>query len=259
MVLNYKLTGTGEPVVLMHGLFGSLENLSTIQRHLEKQYQVINIDLTNHGSSPHSDEFTYQSMANDVMDTMNHIGIDTFNLLGHSMGGKVAMTLALSAPSSVKKLICADIAPVVYNDRHTYIINALKSVDLANLASRNDADKQLSTSINELGVRQFLLKSLVKDEATQQFRWRFNLAGLAQNYSHIIGFDESDAYEYRHFDAPVLFIKGQNSDYITAEHRDVITSLFPNSQAKIISNAGHWLHAEKPVAFNQIVERFLQS
>lgn len=252
MVLNYQRSGNGYPVVIIHGLFGSLENLNVIAKSLNEDYDVINIDVTNHGKSQHVSSFSYESMAQDVFETLDSIAVKEFHLLGHSMGGKIAMTMALSQPSRVLKLVCADIAPVSYEPRHNEIIKGLKAIPLNEIKSRQEADKVLSNYISEIGVRQFLLKSLYKNDTG--FAWRFNLADIASNYSLIIG----SACNEGLYKGDVLFIKGELSDYILTEHRPAIMSLFPNSSAKIISGAGHWLHAEKPTIFNNIVKRFLK-
>ncbi len=241
------------PVVLIHGLFGSYENLGVIARSLSEQYQVINVDVRNHGRSDHSDQMNYALMAADLAQTLDALTVPRAALLGHSMGGKLAMEFALTYPERATKLILADIAPVSYPPRHDTIIAALKAVDLPALTSRTDADKQLATNIKEAGVRQFLLKSLDKDG--EQFAWRFNLKALAQNYAELIAAPLADGQ----YNGPVLFIKGGDSDYILPEHKPRIMQLFPNAQAKIIQGTGHWLHAEKPAAFTRLVQEFLLS
>ncbi|HEX5792108.1 MAG TPA: alpha/beta fold hydrolase [Rheinheimera sp.] len=241
------------PVVLIHGLFGSYENLGVIERSLSEQYHVINVDVRNHGRSGHSNEMNYSLMADDLAQTLDALEVPQTALLGHSMGGKMAMAFALQHPHRVTKLILADIAPVAYPPRHNNIFAGLNAVDLATISSRTDADKQLAVFISENGVRQFLLKSLLKQQET--FQWRFNLAALQGNYQALIG----EPLVNGRFDGPVLFIKGGDSDYILPEHRPVIMQLFPAAQAKIIQGTGHWLHAEKPAAFTRLVQDFLLS
>jgi esterase len=251
MSLNYQTKGEGEAVILLHGLFGSLENLNSIKRALETGYQVISVDLPDHGDSPHSQHFSYQHYADSILALMDELKLDKAIILGHSMGGKVAMTLTLQHPDRVSKLIVADIAPATYPDRHSGIIAALKAVALSSLQSRSEADKQLAENIDEQGVRQFLLKSLQKSEAG--WRWRFNLRLLEKDYSAITGWPDTN----HSYNGPVLFIKGGRSDYLQPQHKPRIAQLFPDSQGHIIQGAGHWLHAEKPQQFNQIVTDFL--
>lgn len=242
------------PVVLIHGLFGSYENLGIIARSLSEQFHVINVDVRNHGRSGHSAQMNYSLMADDLAQTLDALGVNSAYLLGHSMGGKLAMRFAISYPDRVQKLILADIAPVAYQPRHHAIFTGLKSIDLATLSSRAEADKQLANHVTETGVRQFLLKSLVKDEAGK-FSWRFNLDALWANYQTLIG----DLGTEGSYTGPTLFIKGGDSDYILNEHRPVIAKHFPAAQAKIIQGTGHWLHAEKPAIFSRIVTEFLLS
>lgn len=241
------------PVVLIHGLFGSYENLGVIERSLSEQYRVLNIDVRNHGRSGHSADMNYQLMAEDLAQTLDQLNIPVAVLLGHSMGGKLAMAFALQHPQRVSKLILADIAPVAYPPRHNSIFAGLTAVDLAGISSRADADKQLAQHINEPGVRQFLLKSLVKED--DSFHWRFNLAALQANYAALVDAPLTEGS----YDGPTLFIKGGDSDYILPEHKARIMQLFPQAQAKIIQGTGHWLHAEKPAAFTKLVQDFLLS
>uniref|UniRef100_A0A486XHH5 Esterase ybfF n=1 Tax=Rheinheimera sp. BAL341 TaxID=1708203 RepID=A0A486XHH5_9GAMM len=255
MLLHTHCSGQADKpaIVLIHGLFGSYENLGVIERSLSSQYHVINLDVRNHGRSEHSNEMSYALMADDLADTLDALQLHKVAILGHSMGGKLAMAFALTYPQRVSKLILADIAPVSYPPRHNVIIAGLQAVDLANLSSRAEADKQLSAFISEMGVRQFLLKSLVKDNDT--FYWRFNLKALQDNYPALIGAPMVSGQ----YDGPVLFIKGGDSDYILPEHKAAIMQQFPKAQAKIIQGTGHWLHAEKPAAFTKLVEDFLLS
>lgn len=257
MLLHTHISGqqnsNKEPVVLIHGLFGSYENLGVIERSLSELYQVINIDVRNHGRSGHSSEMNYQLMAQDLAQTLDSLGVETAVLLGHSMGGKLAMAYAVKYPARVSKLILADIAPVSYPPRHSSIFTGLNSVDLPRIDNRADADKQLAEHVKEAGVRQFLLKSLTKDD--DKFQWRFNLSALYDNYAELVG----NPVDTGSYNGPVLFIKGGDSDYILPEHKAAITKIFPAAQAKIIQGTGHWLHAEKPAAFTKLVKDFLLS
>ncbi|WP_088328846.1 alpha/beta fold hydrolase [Lacimicrobium sp. SS2-24] len=251
MSLNYQKSGHGSPVILLHGLFGSLENLNGIKRALEANHLVVSVDLPDHGQSPHSDAFSYTEYAQAILSLMDELDLHNVAIVGHSMGGKVAMTMALTHPERVSGLVVADIAPVSYPDRHSGIIDALKSVDLNSLQRRSDADKQLAESIREPGVRQFLLKSLQKTDSG--WCWQFNLSLLDRAYASITAWPDIDKV----YDGPVLFIKGGRSDYLLPEHKGQIGRLFKHSQGHIIPDAGHWLHAEKPQQFNKIVADFL--
>jgi len=253
MILHTEITGQGQAIVLIHGLFGSYENLGVIARALAGQWQVVNLDMRNHGRSDWQDTMSYALMAEDVKDTLDHLGLDQVILLGHSMGGKIAMEFALRYPDRVNKLILADISPVQNRPRHLEILSALDSLDLKNLQSRQQADQHLALSIAETGVRQFLLKSLYKED--EQFRWRFNVKALIANYQQLLAAPPSTGP----YTGPVLFIKGADSDYLLPEHQSLIQQLFPQSKAKVIMGTGHWLHAEKPVAFAKIVTDFLLS
>ncbi|QMW13125.1 MULTISPECIES: alpha/beta fold hydrolase [Pseudoalteromonas] len=254
MLLNYQQSGQGSHVVLIHGLFGSLENLNVIAKALSENYTVTNIDLRNHGKSFHSDSMNYTVMAADVLELLNHLNINKAHIVGHSMGGKVAMQLALSYPERVEKLVVMDISPVANKPRHGAIFKGLNDVANSAVTDRKAADEILAKQIPELGVRQFLLKSFAKNEQGQ-YQWRFNLAVLDQQYENILAqLDENDSCL-----CDTLFIKGNDSDYILAEHRPVIMALFPNSKAKIIHGAGHWLHAQKPLAVNKAISDFLAS
>ncbi|UAA37271.1 alpha/beta fold hydrolase [Paraneptunicella aestuarii] len=252
MSLNFKRVGEGKPIVMLHGLFGSLDNLGSISRELQSQFDVISVDLPDHGRSPHSPSFSYEQYAKQVLDVIELNELEQVSLLGHSMGGKVAMHMALNHPEKISSLIVADIAPVQYQARHNKVFDALKAVQLDKISSRKDAEKAMSQYIEEQGVIQFLLRSLTQTP-DGKFAWRFNLDMLMRDYSQLSeGISHPIPYE-----APTLFIKGGNSDYITAEHRPVITQLFPNASAKVMQGTGHWLHAEKPGVFAKLVKDFV--
>lgn len=252
-LLNHVIRGEGKPLVLIHGLFGSLENLNMVAKALADTFKVISIDVRNHGSSFHHKSMNYQELSNDIFTLLDHLQINFCDILGHSMGGKIAMQCALSQPGRINKLIVADIAPVEYPPHHNEIIAGLLSINVNDIGNRRDADKQLSNYVKEAGVRQFLLKNLVKVESG--FAWRANITDIANDYNSIAqGFTLE-----QQFNGPTLFIKGANSNYITSDHQTVISTLFPSAKAKIIQGAGHWLHAEKTVAFNKIVHDFLNA
>lgn len=253
MILHTDITGQGTPLLLIHGLFGNGENLGMIARLLADRFRVINVDLRNHGRSGHSDEVSYTLMAADLVETMDALDIPSAAVLGHSMGGKAAMQLALTYPARVSKLVLADISPVVSQARHLGILDALNRINLETLSDRKDADRQLQTGISDAGTRAFLLKSLQKTE--HGFNWRFNLAALTAKYQQVLAAPEATSP----YTGPVLFIKGGNSDYLLADHQPQIVKMFPKARAKVIEGTGHWLHAEKPAAFAKITADFLLS
>lgn len=257
--LHHKISGEGQALILLHGLFGSQDNLGVIARGLEDNWQVHGLDLRNHGKSPHVDTMTYPEMARDVLDYMDARGLDKAWVLGHSMGGKVAMQMALDAPERIAGIIVADIAPVTYKPRHDHVLEGLKAVDTDALKSRQDADKALAAHLDEAGVRQFLLKNLVpvpteeQDASGARYRWRLNLPVIDRSYAALSAAPEGEGP----YEGPVLFIKGADSAYIQTKHRDTIAGLFPNADLRIIEGTGHWLHAEKPDTFVALCRRFL--
>lgn len=240
-------------VVLIHGLFGNLDNLTVLRKPLSEHFNVITLDLPDHGESPHVNAFTMALCVEGITALLNKYNVPTAHLVGHSLGGKAAMMTALLSPERVTSLVVIDIAPVNYPPHHQTIFKALRLVDLSQVQSRKDADKQLQSGIEEAGVRQFLLKSLYQTEAGN-WQWRFNLAGLESNYSNI---SEFNAPENACYQGPVTFIKGGNSDYIRREHQSAIAALFPHAKARIVEGTGHWLHAEKPQVVAKLVERAL--
>lgn len=261
VALNHRITGEGPPLILLHGLFGSLDNLGGIARRLEDQWQIHALDERNHGASPHTDTMDYPAMADDVIAYMDTQGLQKASFLGHSMGGKVAMQVALMAPQRVEKLIVADIAPVDYHARHDAIIEGLTGIHLADVRSRQDADRLLSDFVETPGVRQFLLKNLERIPADEQkaggpvFRWRLNLSVIDACYGKLTRAPEGEGP----FEGPVLFLKGADSAYIQEKHRERIEQLFPAATLRIIQDTGHWLHAEKADTFAALCRRFLSS
>lgn len=241
-------------VILIHGLFGSMENLGAQARALAEHFNVYSIDLPNHGRSYQSDEMSLDSMAQDVIAWMDEQNIDNAFLVGHSLGGKVAMEVALKAPQKCKKLVVIDIAPVDYEPRHDSVFKGLVGLDLAELSSRSKADAQLSLHVQEPAVRSFLLKNLIKQP--EGFRWRMNLPAINACYRHLIAGNQMPSQP---FNNPVLFIKGGDSDYIVEAHRDAINARFPNAKLRIIANTGHWLHAEKPRHVATLITHFLMA
>ena len=250
-LLHYKRTGSGQTVVLIHGLFGNLDNLGLLERELTADYEVISLDLRNHGLSFHADEHNYQVMAMDVLHLMQHLKLQDIILIGHSMGGKVAMKITDMAPKRIARQIVMDMAPAVYRERkHDHVFAGLKAVLTTSPATRSEAMAILAEHIKLDGVRQFLGKSLYSQK--NRLIWRFNVKALESNYLSILDWELISQC-----DVPTLFLKGANSDYLTTEHQEAIQAQFSNAKAHIISNAGHWLHAEKPLEVTRAIRRFL--
>lgn len=251
MQLNYKQFGTGEPLIILHGLLGSLDNWQTIAKKLAEHYSVYIIDQRNHGKSPHSETFNYEILADDLLNFYTEHDLKSATLLGHSMGGKTVMLFALLHPEKVTKLIVADAAPVDYEDRHSIIFEALLSADLESAKTRNDVQQHIEKYLKNPANIQFLMKGLDRD-SQHHFVWRFNVKTLHKAYNAIMGFPETN----RIFKKPSLFLKGEKSDYITAENYRQIAHYFPNNEITEIANAGHWLHADNPADFIEAVIAF---
>ena len=241
-----------KPLVMLHGLFGSLENLAGIARPLAAQRPVYSLDLPNHGRSAHTDICNLEVMAVAVSDWLLEQGLTQVDLLGHSLGGKVAMEVALTVPERIGRLLVVDIAPVGYSSGHDNVFQGLMSINLDTLKSRQEADQHLQSYVQEIAVRSFLLKNLVK-QASGGFAWRVNLAGLHAGYSDLLKENSRDMC----FPGPTLFVKGGDSDYLQESYRDEILARFPDTSLKVVSNTGHWLHAEKPDIVAKIVNNFL--
>jgi len=240
------------PLLIVHGLFGSARNWGVIAKRMGATRRVVAVDMRNHGTSPRAPSHTYPDMAADLAEVIDHLG-GSVDLLGHSMGGKAAMTLALTWPDKIAKLIVADIAPVAYGHTQMPLIEAMRDLDLAGLDRRSEADARLSAKIDDPMVRSFLLQSL--DLKAAPPAWRLNLDVLAQDMDAIIGWPALTGS----FEGPTLFVTGAASDYVDQSHRDTIRSLFPRARFAKISGAGHWLHAEKPREFAATIEVFLDT
>lgn len=252
MHLNYKTMGQGAPLIILHGLFGTLDNWQTLGKYLSEHFTVFLIDQRNHGRSPHVEHQDYPSMAADLHAFMEQQGIYTSHLLGHSMGGKTVMEFALEYPDQVDKLIVVDIAPKTYSGGHDQIFKALFAVDLQAIHSRQEAEAILRSYIPEDGVIQFLLKNLSRDK-TGGFEWKMNLPVLHQYYPEILAAPVAKGY----FTGETLFIRGGKSDYIQDADLPAVRSYFPNFKLETVPNAGHWVHAEAPEALLKLVQEFL--
>ncbi len=235
------------PILLVHGLFGSLDNLGVLARDLVTDHDILQVDMRNHGLSPRADEMNYPAMAQDLLDTLDAHNIEKATVIGHSMGGKAVMALTALAPERIDKLVAIDIAPVDYQvRRHDEIFAAINAVTNAGVSSRQQAATVMREFLAEEGVIQFLLKSFVDGE------WRFNVPALWDQYPHIVGWETIPAWDH-----PALFIPGGNSPYVTEVYRDALLSQFPQARAHVIAGAGHWVHAEKPDAVLRAIRRYL--
>lgn len=236
------------PLLIVHGLFGSARNWGVIAKRMSDTRQVIAVDQRNHGDSPRAPSNTYPDMAADLAEVIAAHG-GYCDVLGHSMGGKAAMVLALQNGEMVRRAVIADIAPVSYGHSQSHHIAAMRAVDLSQVTRRSDAQAQLATQGTDAALQAFFTQSL--DVAEK--RWKLNLDVLEDQMPHILGFPEMSA----RFDGPVLFLSGAVSDYVRPEHRERIKTLFPNAKFAKIPDAGHWLHAEKPREFEATLRAFL--
>jgi pimeloyl-ACP methyl ester carboxylesterase len=235
------------PILIAHGLFGSARNWGVIAKRLSEGRRVLSVDMRNHGDSPWTESHTYPDLAQDLAEVIAAHGGQA-DVLGHSMGGKAAMALALLHPGAVRRLIVGDIAPVAYGHTQQHLIDAMRAVDLSRVDTRRDADMLLAAHVPEQGVRAFLLQSLdVKGR-----RWWLNLDTLERFMPQILGWpDLSEAFE-----GPALFLSGALSDYVKPDHRPAIKRLFPNAKFAKIPGAGHWLHADRPREFEATITAF---
>lgn len=237
-------------LLIVHGLFGSARNWGAIARRLSGDRRVITVDMRNHGQSFRAESQSYAEMAGDLAQVIDGAGAPV-DVLGHSMGGKAAMELALTHGSLVDRLIVADIAPVAYPHSQAHLVRAMRGLDLDGLASRSEADRRLAAAVPDEGVRAFLLQSL--DLKAEPPAWRLNLDVLEREMDRITGWPGTEG----RFEGPALFLTGALSDYVRPEHRATIKHLFPNAKFARIPGAGHWLHAERPREFEAAVRAFL--
>ncbi len=253
--LYFSTSGGGKPLVILHGLFGSGKNWQSHARQFADHFQVLTVDLRNHGESFHADEMNYPVMAADVAQLLCRLELRDCHILGHSMGGKVAMMLALQNPGLVARLVVADIAPVTYFHHYDDLINPILALPLATIESRVQADHLLKQGISDGQLRAFLLQNLVRDSSG--WRWRVNWKAIQRNREPLTGF--GDLKRDWLIESPCLFIRGEMSDYIGDPETEFIRKRFSDCKIETIAAAGHWLHAEKPEPFNQLVTDFLKS
>ncbi len=250
-ILHSRIVGEGKPLLILHGYFGMGDNWKSHANKLaEDGFEVHLIDQRNHGRSFHSEEFNYELLVEDLYNYIEYHELEKVDLLGHSMGGKTVMLFATEYPDLVNKLIVADISPKMYPPHHHDILNALNSVDFTVQNSRKLIDEKLAERIPEVGVRQFLLKNVYR-KTKDELAFRFNLESLTENNNEV----GVALPSFTIFEGKTLFLKGENSGYISKDEEPIINAHFPDSTIKTIANAGHWLHAENPKDFyNKLIE-----
>jgi esterase len=254
MNLHFEVVGEGRPFVILHGLLGSADNWRSMTRRLGALYQVFAVDLRNHGRSPHSDILDYDVMTADLREFMEQQALHGTILLGHSMGGKVAMQFAIDYCERVDRLVIVDIAPKPYKPSQRYLLKALRSVDLTRCSSFADVDAALTPEVSSESLRQFLLKNLARDE-NGHLRWKIHLEAIDRNYDRLL---RGLAVE-RSFSKPTLFIRGGRSNYIEDNDASLIRQMFPQAEIATLPGAGHWAHVDQPEEFFQTVVNFQNS
>jgi esterase len=253
MKLHYKTLGEGQPLLILHGLFGSADNWMTHAKQWAEEYQVYLIDQRNHGHSEHSDQHTYDLMSEDLFELIASENLRDIILLGHSMGGKTAMKFAQSYSFLIEKLIVVDMGVKAYPPHHQRIFEGLFAVDIAHCPTRQMAEQRLMPFVEEPSTRQFLMKNMYW-KSPGELAWRFNLEVLSKQIDGVmVGLEEIQS------EVPTCFIRGLQSHYILDQDWPSIQNVFPRSQLKGIEGAGHWVHAEAPTAFIQAVKEFLES
>ena len=255
VALAHQTAGHGPPLMLLHGLFGSSTNWRSIARQLEARFTVVSVDLRNHGRSPHAAGMSYFDLAGDVIRVIEQRGLGAVHLMGHSMGGKTAMRMALDYPDAVRTLTVADIAPAPSAGDHDPVLFALQGLDLSAVKRRSDADRTLAKTLPDPGLRSFLLQNL--SSGPDGFSWRIGLREIEAAMDELLDFPSRT--KETPFVAPTLFLRGEHSDYLRNEHWPVVLEYFPLARLVTIENAGHWLHAEQPQAFVENLTGFIGS
>lgn len=253
--LAYDDRGEGPAVLILHGLFGARGNWSSIAKRLAQHARVVTADLRNHGDSPWADSMAYSEMAADLERLLDRLKLDEAAVVGHSMGGKAAMALALTEPERVTRLMVVDMAPVPYPDRFGAYVEAMRRVPVGTLTRRQDADAPLSQDVPDPAIRQFLLTNLVNGE-DGGLRWRLNLEVLGREMPTISGIEEIPGA--KPYAGPTLFLRGETSDYVRDAHMETIRRFFPAAELATVAGSGHWVHAEKPEDFIRATRGFLE-
>ena len=260
MELFFRKTGSGPPMVILHGLYGSSDNWHSIAKEISTHYTVYIPDLRNHGRSPHSDEFSYDIISDDIHELVTSLGMRKFILAGHSMGGKAALKFALKWPEMINSLVIVDISPFGSSEtgnaffrQHSEILDAIISLDLNGLKSRSEADKLLAMSISSEKIRGFIMKNLDR-KSDNTFEWKLNAISLKKNLPEIMsGVTGKDLYAESVSGFPVTFVKGEFSEYLVEEEITEIRKVFPSAEIIVVNNTGHWIHSERPDAIIKIL------
>jgi len=252
--LAFSETGDGPALIILHGLFGWKRNWAAIAKTLSHSHRVFTLDLRNHGDSPHAPEMSYDAMAEDVARFIRAHDLGAVPVVGHSMGGKASMVLALNEPGLVDRLLVLDIAPLPYDRDYDDYIGALRGLDFSTLSNRAGVEAVMQTTFPDRAIRTFLMQNLVKSPAGT-YGWRVNLDAIEAHMDDIMGFPDIDSDQA--YEGSTLFLGGDRSDYITLAHQAEIERLFPLADLDIINDAGHWVHADQPAAFVERLRNFL--
>lgn len=260
MKLHFRKIGEGTPLIILHGLFGSADNWNSLAKEFSKNFEVYIIDQRNHGLSPHHSEFNYRVMSNDLLEFLNDNNLDKASIIGHSMGGKVLMQFASENANRINKMIVVDISPRYYPPHHQTVLRALHTIDFDIVETRKKVEELIGPILNDISTTQFLLKNVywkdVLGSEEKKLAWRFNLDAITNNIEQI-GLESpqpnpSDANKLN-----VLFIRGENSKYILEDDNRLIRTYYPNAIIRTITNAGHWVQAEQPKQFYEMVLEYL--
>ena len=248
--LAFSEFGSGTPVIIVHGLFGWKRNWASIAKGLSEQHRVFTVDMRNHGESPHAPEMTYQDMAGDIARFMDRHQLGPCPVIGHSMGGKASMVLALSRPERIERLLVLDIAPVPYEHDYSDYVIAMKNIDFSKVSRRSDVQPLIAEVADDPGTQAFLMQNLVTN-SQGRYQWRVNLDAIERHMSDILNFPEIRSEQA--YTGPTLFLGGRRSDYIAPQYQSEIDRLFPSADVDFIDNASHWAHVDQPIA---VLERF---
>lgn len=253
-LINFKTSGdSSNPcIIIVHGLFGSLDNWQSLAKKWSVKYYVVNIDVRNHGKSFHSEDMSFETLANDIKNICENLQITKFHILGHSMGGKIAMEFASLFPEFLNSLIVVDVSPYAYPPHHNDVFEMLRSIDLKQYTTRQEIETEVRKHLKDEDVIQFVMKNVKRNEVELFFEWKFNSKVLDREYLDLIQYIPAKGY-----DGKTLFIGGEQSKYITKETSLHIFDLYPKAELEFVSNAGHWVHADNPDEFYNKVSLFI--
>ena len=253
-MLNYKTYGEhkNQALLIIHGLFGSLDNWMSLAKQWSKDHFVLTIDVRNHGRSFHKDSMTFEEICDDILEVLDSESIKKVDVIGHSMGGKIAMDFAANHPSRLNKLIIVDVAPYEYSPHHSEVFNMLDKLEINSYSSRQDIEMAIRDDLKDEGVVQFISKNVRRNEYTHHFEWKFNYPVLRREYEYLITRIPSQG-----FNGNVLFIGGDRSNYINKETSGRIFDLYPNFELEYVSDSGHWVHVDNPTEFYNKVNDFI--